>query len=221
MLLWFVVLGSGSVPAATRYAPWIALGVSILALLVSGYQYWRAEWSPFSLTVMPPAITQTNDASPSLVVDMVVWNGGARSAIISDLTIHLRSNGKDTGIALHAQKILNREAPLGTLTLDLEKTIASVFLPILVGRKEAMAFRLYCAPYESDSQESALSKLETSIRQTNQIQLDLSVNGKIRPGVFLFTYLDFREKFKGEIIDIPKQPFAPRWYRTEPPVVIR
>jgi hypothetical protein len=204
------------IPSATRFAPWIALFVSLAALLLSAVQYWRTEWSPFRLIVMPPVVTQVNDELPSLIIDMVLSNNGAHQAVISDLIIHLLSNGNDTGIALHAQNILNRDTPLGTLPLVSNQTSSAVFLPILVGRNETKAFRICCTPWQSE-----LPLSEISILQTNQIKIDLLVNGKLRPGVFVLGYTDYRDKFKGNgIVDIPPKGWPPRWYTTESAVVL-
>lgn len=165
---------------------------------------------------MAPAVTQVNDKLPSLIVDMVLSNVGAHHAVISDVVIHLRSNGKDTGIALHAQNILNRDVPLGALPLVSSETLSAVFLPILVTRNETKAFRICCTLWQSD-----LPFSEAAILQTNQIQLDLFVNGKLRSSVFVLGYNDYRDKFKGNgIVEIPDKGFAPRWYPEKSAVVL-
>jgi hypothetical protein len=62
---------------------------------------------------------------------------------------------------------------------------------------------------------------EALILQTDQIQLDLAVNGKLRPRLFYLDYADYRDKFKGDgLIIIPPTGFGPRWYRTESPAAI-
>src|SRR5207248_169166 len=74
-----------------------------------------------------------------------------------------------------------------------------------------------CTPWQSD-----LPRLsEAAILRTNEIQLDLVVNGKLRPSVFVLGYDDYHDKFKGNgILDIPAKGFAPRWYPTESAVVL-
>jgi len=214
------VLISVFVDAATKaqsVAPWIALGVSVVALLLSAYQYWRTEVAPARLTVMPPAITQANDEVASLIVDMVVMNEGSRPTVISDVTLRLYSEAGETGIALHAQKSLSREGPFSAVPLDAKKTTAALFLPILVRRMETQAFRLYCAPWASE-----LPLDYRSLLGTIGIKIDLVINRKSHLGVFTVGYEDFRDKFRdGGTLVIPEEGFAPRWYLDLPPVVIQ
>lgn len=198
---------------------WLALIVAIIALGLTLFQYWRTDISPFSLTVMPPVVTQVNDSYPSLIVDLAISNSGGQEAVLSDVTIHLLTYSENSGISLHVQSVLNRESPYGSLhPLDAEKTFSSNFLPVLIKGKETVLLRLLCAPYMS---ELAVLK-EKNVLSTNGIAIDLCVNGITRQNVFILGYRDFCEKFKGDgIVEIPEGGFTPRWYREEKPVTIK
>jgi hypothetical protein len=54
------------------------------------------------------------------------------------------------------------------------------------------------------------------------LAMDLWIDGAERPGLFNFRYLDYQDKFKGnQILYIPPNGFAPRWYRNLAPVKIK
>jgi hypothetical protein len=199
-------------------ATWIATVVAFLALALSILQWRRNEWSPYRLVVMPPAITQTNDALPSLILDVAAVNRGGHDAVVSDIVVRLRSGGKDTGGTLHAQQTLSRESRIGGLPLDPERTTSCVFLPVLFRRNEPQALKLYCAPFSND-----LQRAYDALLSIDEIQIDFWVNGEEKSAAFRLPYLDYRDKFKGgDRVEIPKSGgFQPRWFRTVTEVHLR
>ncbi len=198
-------------------APWVAITISCLAFFFSFYQYWRANLSPYSLLIIPPAVTQVNDELPSLIIDIALTNNGGDNVVLTDLAIRGFSASKQVPVILHAQKTLNRESKYSALPLDSTETKSSVFLPVLLKNKESTALRLYCAPFASE-----LPLSEAAVLSIDNISIDLSVNGEYKPSVFMLSYPDYQDKFKGKgIIEIPKTGFSPRWYREEKPVRLR
>jgi hypothetical protein len=192
-------------------ATWFASVIALLALVLTLLQWWRNEWSRNDLAVMPPAVTQFNDTVPSLIVDVAFVNRGGRDAVLADVIVRLFSGGKDTGLALHAQHILPRESPMNGLALE-NATNWSVFLPVLCARNEPQALRLYCAPFAGNQ---SLKTLAETARRVDELQIECRIGGTVPKIAFRFPYLDFREKFTGELIEIPPKGFAPRWFRDE------
>ena len=189
-------------------ATWFTSIVALLALALTVVQWWRNESSRYRLIVMPPAITQTNEQWPSLIFDLAAVNTGGRDAILFDVIVGLRANSKDTGITLHAQRILSHSL-LGGLPLDPGRTEGAVFLPILFRRNEQQILRLLCAPFEGPP----LSL--DAIQATDQLEINLRVNGEKRT-VFSFPYVDYREKYQGKFLNIPQGGFSTRWFRDAP-----
>jgi len=195
---------------------WLALVVSLLALGFSFFQYWRSSLSPYSLIVMPPAISQANDDLPSLIVHLALTNTGGHEAVFTDLVVRGVSKGKEVPIVLHAQKILDSKAKYSALPLT-EDRLFTVFLPVLIRHDESAYLDVYCAPFADK-----LPLSESAVLAIDGLVFDLWINGEEKAAVFKLGYPDYRDKFKGNgIIEIPKSGFAPRWYRETAPVRIQ
>jgi len=165
---------------------------------------------------MAPAISQANDALPSLIIHLAVTNVGGQAAILTNLVVHGMSKGRKVSLTLHAQKILDNKTKYASLPLNDER-LSSVFLPILVQNKEAAVVDLYCAPYASQ-----LPLKESDVLSIDELKIDIWLNGERKPQVFVLGYQDYHDKFKGNgILEIPKTGFSPRWYHDVNPVQIR
>jgi hypothetical protein len=166
--------------------------------------------------IVPPAITQANDELPSLIIHLSVTNLGGQAAILTDLVVRGLSKGREVPIVLHAQKLLDNRAKLSTLPLNEDRSY-SVFLPVLIKHDESVALDVYCAPFQS-----ALPLSEAAVLSIDALRLDVWVNGLEKKAAFNLSYPDYRDKFKGNAtLHIPKEGFAPRWYRDAKPTEIR
>jgi hypothetical protein len=196
--------------------PWFALIVSLCALGFSFFQYWNTSLSPYSLLVMPPAISQANDGLPSLVIHLALTNAGGRQAVLTDLVVRGASKGKEVPIILHAQKILDNKMKYSSLPLSDDRAY-SVFLPILIRHDESLNLDIYCTPFANQ-----LPLSEASVLAIDGLILDFWINGEEKRAVFMLGYPDYGDKFKGGgRFEIPKDGFSPRWYRNEKPVRIQ
>jgi hypothetical protein len=184
-------------------ASWLAIVISLLAFGFSFYQYWRSSLSPYSLVVMPPAITQANDELPSLIIHLAMANVGGHEAVLTDMVIRGISKGKAVPITLRPQKLLDNRAKYSSLPLS-DDRLYSVFLPVLIRHDESVNLDIYCTPLAIDS-----------------LTFDFWINGEEKPAVFTLGYADYGDKFKGGHFLIPKNGFAPRWYRDVKPVRIQ
>jgi hypothetical protein len=200
----------------TSMTAWLALVISFLALGFSVFQYWRSSLSPYSLVVMPPAISQANDQLPSLIVHLALTNTGGHEAVLTDLIVRGVSKGKEVPIILHAQKLLDNKSKYSALPLS-DDRLYSVFLPVLIRHDESVYLDVYCAPFTDK-----LPLSESAVLAIDGLIIDLSINGEEQLAVFKLGYPDYHDKFKGNgTIEIPKAGFGPRWYRDNSPVRIQ
>lgn len=196
-------------------AEWIALVVSVVALVFASVTFWRTEIKPYTFIIPPPVVTQVNDGLASLILDLAFQNDGGIFTLVTDIRIRCLSKGKVLPVVLHAQKTLERMSKLSSLSLSNETTVASVFLPFAINRAETAEKRIYLAPYESE-----LPILEAHIIEVDTLVFDVFLDGTWK-NLYAMPYTDFQSKFKGQgIIEIPEEGFAPRWYPEQTPIKV-